>query len=74
MSNSSGAIASGRLEINYNGQWGTMCVDNFDQNEASVACRMLGFDDRFLLLFIQRKIAKKNKAKQQINKTKTNIM
>jgi hypothetical protein len=35
---------------------------------------MLGFDDRFLLLFIQRKIAKKNKAKQQINKTKTNIM
>ncbi|CAC5370694.1 DMBT1 [Mytilus coruscus] len=40
------SIGRGRLEINYHGQWGTMCADNFDTKEAQVICRMLGFDDR----------------------------
>ena len=34
---------AGRLEIKYNGVWGTVCNYGFDQNDAKVACYMLGF-------------------------------
>jgi len=36
-------IYTGRLEINYNGYWGTVCNDNFGDDDAAVACYMLGF-------------------------------
>ena len=36
-------FTSGRLEIYVNGQWGTICDDFFDRNDALVACRELGF-------------------------------
>ena len=33
----------GRLELNYNGVWGTVCDDRFSNEAATVVCRSLGF-------------------------------
>ncbi|XP_025103049.1 A disintegrin and metalloproteinase with thrombospondin motifs adt-1-like isoform X4 [Pomacea canaliculata] len=39
-----GTEEAGRLEIFYNGTWNTVCGEGFEQEEALVACRMLGFN------------------------------
>ena len=35
--------SEGRVEILYNGEWGTVCDDGIHQADIDIMCRMMGF-------------------------------
>ena len=46
-------LVGGRIEICLGGRYGTICDDFWDKQDASVACRQLGFSPHGMSIFLK---------------------
>lgn len=43
-------MGGGRVEVYYDGQWGTICDENWGQEAAEVVCKELGYSSAISLI------------------------
>jgi hypothetical protein len=40
-----------RVEVYHKGKWGTVCGNGFHKNDATVICKMIGYQDKYNIMY-----------------------